>query len=85
MAKILQKISKIINIGDETTYRVNQIPEDFEKQVEKRFRGKFEKAWKEAIDICKSHDKGILLSQRYFLYKPRRDKLAIKWSEMIQE
>lgn len=93
----IHKSFKIDHIGDEYAYAVElkgvkyymigneiQTPEDFEKQVERRFEGKFEEAWKEAIEICKSYDKGVLLSQRYFyeaVYKPRRDELAKKWSE----
>ena len=51
-----------------------QTSKDFEKQVEKRFRGKFEKTWKEVIDICKSHDKGTSSPKIFFetMYKPRR-------------
>ncbi len=70
-------------IGDEI-----QTPEDFEKQIEKRFKGKFDEAWKEALEIVKSYDKGVLLSQRYFyeaVYKPRRDELAKKWSQMVEK
>jgi hypothetical protein len=100
----LQKIResfKIETIGDEMAYAVEidgkvyytiggeiQTEEDFEKEIERRFKGKFEKAWKEAIEIVSSYDKGVLLSQRYFfeaVYKPRRDELAKKWSEMLEE
>jgi hypothetical protein len=92
---------KIETIGDEMAYAVEidgkvyytiggeiQTEEDFEKEIERRFKGKFEKAWKEAIEIVSSYDKGVLLSQRYFfeaVYKPRRDELAKKWSEMLEE
>ncbi len=100
----LQKIResfKIETIGDEMAYAVEidgnvyytiggeiQTEDDFEKEIERRFKGKFEKAWKEAIEIVSSYDKGVLLSQRYFfeaVYKPRRDELAKKWSEMLEE
>ena len=99
----IEKIEKSISIerlGDEMAYYVKlgdrkyfligddlQTPEDFKKQVEERFKGKFEDAWKEAINIVKSYDKGVLLSQRYFyeaVYKPRRDELAEKWSELVK-
>jgi len=62
-----------------------QTEEDFEKNIERRFGGKFEVAWKEALQIVQSYDKGVLLSQRYLyetVYKPRRDQLAKKWSEL---
>jgi hypothetical protein len=89
---------KMDHIGDEYAYAVElngvkyymignevQTQEDFEKQIERRFGDKFEEAWKEAIEICKGYNKGVLLSQRYFfetIYKPRRDELAKKWSEI---
>jgi len=92
---------RIETIGDEMAYAVEidgrtyftiggeiQTEEDFEREIERRFKGKFEKAWQEAIEIVKSYDKGVLLSQRYFfeaVYKPRRDELSKKWSEMVEE
>jgi len=101
--KELQKIEKsftIEKIGDEMAYCVKikgkrvftignelQTPEVFKKQIESRFGDKFKDAWKEALQIVKSYDKGVLLSQRYFyevVYKPRRDELAKKWSEMAK-
>jgi hypothetical protein len=99
----IEKIEKNIfveRLGDEMAYCVKlgdrkyfligddlQTPEDFKKQIEDRFKGKFEEAWKEAIEIVKSYDKGVLLSQRYFyeaVYKPRRDELAEKWSQLAK-
>jgi len=101
--KKIEKIEKsfsIEKIGDEMAYCVEidgkkvftignelQTPEKFKKQVESRFGRNFEKAWKEALEIVKSYDKGVLLSQRYFyevVYKPRRDELAKKWSQMVK-
>jgi len=97
--KKIQETFKVEKIGDELAYAVKldgtiyytigneiQTEEDFKKQIEKRFEGKFKEAWKEAIKICKSYDKGVLLSQRYFyeaIYKSRRDELTNKWSELI--
>ncbi|MCX7995387.1 MAG: hypothetical protein N3A65_06415 [candidate division WOR-3 bacterium] len=97
-AEKLKKSFRIYNLGDEIAYSVEikgrqyfiignevQTEEDFAKQVESRFGDKFKYAWEEAIKICKQYDKGVLLSQRYFyetIYKPRRDELAKKWSEM---
>lgn len=97
----MEKNFSIERLGDEMTYCTKiggkryfiigdeiQTPEDFEKQIESRFKGKFDKAWQEALDIVKSYDKGVLLSQRYFyevVYKPRRDELAEKWSKMVKE
>jgi len=97
----VRKTFKIFNLGDEMAYSVElegkpffvigneiQTPEAFAKQIERRFRGKFEEAFKEAVEICKSVDRGVLLSQRYFyevVYKPRRDILAEKWSSLAKE
>ncbi|MCM8804896.1 MAG: hypothetical protein NC833_06545 [Candidatus Omnitrophica bacterium] len=70
---------KYFTIGGEI-----QDEEKFEKQIVKRFKD-FEKVWEEAVSICKSVDKGILLSQRYFyesVYKPRRDYLVERWSKL---
>jgi len=58
---------------------------NFGKQIEKRFGNSFHKAWEEVVKLVKGFDKGVLLSQKYFyetVYKPRRDKLAKKWSEI---
>ena len=85
------------SIGDEAAYSVEidkkqffvigsevQSPDDFARQIERRFGKGFREAWKAALKICKEHDKGVLLSQRYFyetIYKPRRDILAKQWTE----
>lgn len=94
----LSESFQVYNLGDEMAYVVNkdgklyftignqiQTEMDFEKQIEKRFGNSFNKVWKEAIKLVKGFDKGVLLSQKYFyetVYKPRRDKLAKKWSEI---
>jgi len=94
----LSESFQIYNMGDEMAYAVNkdgklyftignqiQTEKDFEKQIEKRFGNNFKKAWKEAVKLVKGFEKGVLLSQKYFyetVYKPRRDKLAKKWSEI---
>lgn len=98
-AEKIKETFGIDHIGDEMAYCVEiegkkyyvigddiQTPSDFEKQIEKRFGGKWEKAFEEAVEICRSYDKGVLLSQRSFyefVYKPRRDELAKKWSENL--
>jgi hypothetical protein len=95
--KKIQKSFSMTNIGDEAAYSVElagkklfvigseiKTDKDFERQVERRFGKTFINAWKEAVALCKKHDKGVLLSQRYFyetIYKPRRDELAKKWTE----
>jgi len=95
--KKIEKTFGIERIGDEIAYCVRiggkrvftignelQKVEDFKKQIEEKFEGKFQKAWKEALKIVRAYDQGVLLSQRYFyevIYKPRRDELAKKWSK----
>jgi hypothetical protein len=58
----------------------------FAKQIEARFQGSsFQKAWKEALEYVDAFPKETLDSQsRFFedVYRPRRDDLAEKWSEM---
>jgi hypothetical protein len=89
------------SLGDELAYKENQrdkslfviggkaqTPNDFEKQVVSRFGGKFDAAWKEAIQIVEGEDKETLLSQRKFyedVYKPRRDDLSKKWTEITAD
>jgi len=95
--KKMQKSFSMTSIGDEAAYNIEidgkklfvigsevQSPDDFAKQIARRFGKNFSKAWKEAVKICKDYDKGVLLSQRYFyetIYKPRRDELAKEWTE----
>lgn len=97
----VRRTFKIYHLGNEMAYSVEwegkpffvigneiQTPEAFAKQIERRFRGKFEKAFQEALEVCKSVDRGVLLSQKYFyevVYKPRRDLLAEKWSSLVRE
>ncbi|MDI6591962.1 MAG: hypothetical protein QME61_03460, partial [Patescibacteria group bacterium] len=89
--KIGDEIAYCVKIGGKRVFTIGnelQRPEDFKKQIESRFGNKFKKAWSEALKIVKNYDKGVLLSQRYFyegVYKPRRDELAKKWSELILE
>ncbi|RKX68601.1 hypothetical protein DRP53_10400 [candidate division WOR-3 bacterium] len=95
----ITKSYDIYTLGDEMAYTVKlkgvmlftiggeiQTPEAYDHQIASRFGKSYQKAWQEAVRICQSFDKGVLLSQRYFyesLYKPNRDKLAKKWSEMV--
>jgi len=85
-------------LGDEMAYKTEergktyftiggkpQTVEDFKNGIETRFRGEFDVAWKEAIEIMKSFDRETLLSQHNFyekVYHPRRDELARKWTEL---
>jgi hypothetical protein len=98
--KKIQKSFHIDHLGDEMAYAVRldekvfytigseiQTPEDFKRQIERRFEGTFTQAWKEAARICEKYDQAVLLSQRYFyetVYRPRRDELASRWTEMSQ-
>ncbi len=95
--KKMQKSFNMTSVGDEAAYSVEiegrkffvigsevQSPDDFKKQITGRFGKKFSEAWKEAVTICRNHDRGVLLSRRYFyetVYKPRRDELSEKWTE----
>jgi hypothetical protein len=58
----------------------------FAKQIEARFQGSsFQKAWKEALEYVEAFPRETLDSQsRFFedVYRPRRDDLAQKWSEL---
>jgi len=99
--KPLEKIKNMQFLGDEGAYiteknrkiyfiigGVPQTEEEFKKQIESRFGPCFEKAWKEALAVVKDFDVAILLSQRQFyekVYKPLRDQLATKWSEMVKK
>lgn len=94
----VRKSFGVTYLGDEMAYSVElsgktlftigeeiQTPEAFKKSIEDRFGQSFAQAFKEAVQICQEYDKGILLSQHYFyetVYKPRRDELAQKWSEL---
>lgn len=63
-----------------------QTVEDFKKEIESRFGGKFERAWKEAVELVRSFDRETLLSQHDFyekVYRPRRDELAKEWTQLV--
>lgn len=62
-----------------------QTKEEFHRQIEARFGKIFDKAWEEALEYVRSFEESTLLSQSGFfntVYKPRRDELAKKWSEL---
>jgi len=85
-------------LGDEMAYKMEedrkthfiiggkpQTDADFQRQIESRFQGRFNIAWREAIELVGSFDRETLLSQREFyeeVYRPRRDELAQKWTEL---
>ena len=65
-----------------------QTERDYKNQIMKRFAGIYPKAWTEALEIVRQYPREILLSQNSFfqnVYKPRRDELAAKWTEMAEE
>ncbi len=65
-----------------------QTKADFEKQVVSRFNGRFDEAWKDALDLLRNYDREALLSQSRFygeVYKPVRDSLVEKWSELVSQ
>ena len=64
-----------------------QTEADFKRQIERRFGHAFSKAWKESLEIVRGYSRDILLSQNGFfeeVYGPRRDDLALKWTEMSE-
>ena len=64
-----------------------QTENDFRRQIERRFGNAFSEAWKESVNIIRQHPRKVLLSQNGFfeeVYKPRRDELASKWTEMSE-
>jgi len=74
--------------GDRTYFTIGgelQTENDFKRQIEARFGAKFPEAWKEALQIMNEYPTEVLLSQNRFfgdVYRPRRDELAAKWTEM---
>lgn len=85
-------------LGDEMAYKTEaegrtyfivgdkpQTAEDFRRQIEARFLGRFDVAWREAVELVRSFDRETLLSQRRFyerVYRPRRDELSKKWTRL---
>jgi dsDNA-specific endonuclease/ATPase MutS2 len=100
VGKTRRKEPGVYFLGDEMAYKVEknrklyftiggkvQTREDFEKQIESRFQGHFKEAWEEALKIVRQFDKQTLLSGTEFfnaVYRPRRDELADKWTELSQ-
>jgi hypothetical protein len=61
-----------------------QTPQDFRRQIERRFAGAFREAWAEATQIVRQFPRQVLESQGAFytlVYRPRRDELARSWTE----
>ena len=81
MAYISRKANRTyFTIGGEL-----QTEEDFKRQIEARLGTAYTKAWKESLRIVREYPKDVLLSQNRFfqdVYRPRRDELASKWTEM---
>ncbi|HEV2165857.1 MAG TPA: hypothetical protein VGS23_02585 [Thermoplasmata archaeon] len=64
-----------------------QTAEEFERSVGARFGtiAHFHQAWQEALDLMEKFDRATLESPRRFydeVYRPRRDELSDKWSEL---
>ncbi len=60
---------------------------DFKRQIESRFGKAFSRAWKESLTIVRQYPNEVLSSQSQFfgeVYRPRRDELASKWTEMSE-
>ena len=84
-------------LGDEMAYKTDseetyfiigdkpQTVEDFRRQIESKFLGKFDDAWSEAVELVKRFDRETLLSQCRFyerVYRSRRDELSKKWTKL---
>ena len=94
------RLGKTYFLGDEMAYTVKkssrmyftiggepQTEDDFKRQIENRFGKYFTGAWKESLAIIHHFPKDVLLSQNRFfseVYRPRRDELAVKWSELSE-
>ena len=64
-----------------------QTESDFERHIASRFGKSFKDAWEESTKIIQEYPREVLLSQsRFFqeVYRPRRDELAAKWSELSE-
>ena len=76
--------------GNRTYFAIGgqmQTEADFKRQIENRFGNAFSRAWKESITIIRQYPKDVLSSQNRFfseVYRPRRDELASKWTEMSE-
>jgi hypothetical protein len=65
----------------------SQTESDFKRQIERRFENGFSDAWMESLKIVHQYSREVLLSQKEFfeqVYRPRRDELALKWTEMSE-
>ena len=99
--KAVERKRPTYSLGNEMAYRFKtggkfyftmgesfQTESNYQRQIMKRFSGAYSKAWKEAIQIVRQYPKETLLSQNSFfqnVYRPRRDELAAKWTEMVEE
>ena len=76
--------------GNRTYFVIGGKPQteaDFKRQIESRFGNAFSRAWKESLTIVRKYPKNVLSSQNRFfseVYRPRRDELASKWTEMSE-
>ena len=76
--------------GNRTYFTIGgkiQTEGDFERKIVTRFGSRFNDSWRESLGIIQEYPKDVLLSQNRFfqeVYKPRRDELASKWSEMSE-
>jgi len=98
LQKPIRETRQVYFLGDEMAYRIKkgkrsyftiggkiQTESDFHRQIETRFGEAFDKAWRAALAVVRRFPKQILLSQSEFyeqVYKPRRDDLAAKWTEI---
>jgi hypothetical protein len=65
-----------------------QTEDEFARQIEARFGDTYDQVWVEALEYVKEFDEATLLSQNQFfneVYKPRRDELKSKWTELFEK
>jgi len=86
--RVGDEIAYTTKIGKETRFTIGgevQTVEDYRRQIVSRFGGKYPEAWREALRIVRKFPESTLLSQNEFfqqVYRPIRDELSDKWTEM---
>ena len=96
--KPVERTRDVYFLGDEMAYTSKrgsrsyftiggeaQTEADFNRKIEARFGKAFSEAWKESLEIVHKYPRDVLLSQSGFfeeVYRPRRDELAAKWTDM---
>jgi hypothetical protein len=83
-----EKAFRVRNLTDGLRFKFGdevQTPTEFDRQIKEKFGGNWKTVWTEAEKIIKSVDRRDLdIQSRFFnsVYKPRRDDLSMRWSEL---